>query len=279
MNASFAAVLMALAAATCWGSADFAGGLAARRSDAFRSVLVAYAVGLVSMLIVALARGEVLVLGIDLLWGTLSGIFGMVGVGCLWRGLAVGRMGVVAPVSAVLATAIPVIFSALSAGLPREAQLVGFGVAFIGIWLLSRPERLGNRPEGLSMAILSGLGFGAAFTALGQISGQAVFWPLIAGQVVACGGMIAFALMTRRPLDLRRAPLVLLTVVGIVDIVGNLFFLLATQNGRLDITAVLASLYPAVTALMARLTLKEKMTRLQIVGFGAAALAIVLITA
>ena len=128
------------------------------------------------------------------------------------------------------------------------------------------------------MAILSGLGFGTAFTALGQISGQAVFWPLIAGRVVACGGMIAFALMTRRPLDLRPAPFALLTVVGIVDIVGNLFFLLATQNGRLDITAVLASLYPAVTALMARLTLKEKMTRLQIVGFGAAALAIVLIT-
>ena len=278
MSTPFIAALLALAAAICWGSADFAGALAARRSDSFRAVLVAYAVGLVALLIVALARGEILVLDANLIWGMLSGIFGLLGVLSLWRGLAIGRMGVVAPVSAVLATAIPVIVDAFAMGLPRALQLAGFGVALVGIWLLSRPERLGSRPEGLGMAILSGLGFGAAFTALGQISGDAIFWPLIAGRVVACAGMLIFALVTRRPLDLRSTPLGLLTIVGVVDIVGSLFFLMAAQNGRLDVTAVLASLYPAVTAILARLTLKEHLTRLQLIGFSAAALAIILIT-
>ncbi len=278
MGQPFVAILLALAAATCWGSADFAGALATRRSDSFRAVLVAYTVGMVALLTVALARGEPLVPDANLIWGMLSGIFGMLAVLFLWRGLAVGRMGVVAPVSAVLATVIPVIFDAFISGLPRAVQLIGFGMALIGIWLLSRPERLEGRPQGLDMAILSGLGFGTAFTSLGQITGDAIFWPMTAGRVAACGGMIFFALVTRRPLALRSAPLRLLTIVGVVDILGNLFFLLATQNGRLDIVAVLASLYPAMTAILARLILKEHLTRPQLIGFSAAALAIVLIT-
>jgi uncharacterized membrane protein len=274
----FLTILLALAAATCWGSADFTGALAARRSDSFRAVLVAYFAGLVTLLAVALARGETLLLDTNLIWGMLSGIFGMLAVIFLWRGLAVGRMGVVAPVSAVLATAIPVIVEALTTGLPRTLQLIGFGVALVGIWLLSRPERLGSRPKGLGMAILSGLGFGATFTALGQISGEAIFWPMTAGRVVACGGMMIFALVTGRPLALRSTPLRLLIMAGVIDILGNIFFLLATQNGRLDIAAVLASLYPAMTAILARLTLKEHLTRPQFIGFGAAALGIILIT-
>ena len=202
----------------------------------------------------------------------------MVGVGFLFRGFTTGRMGIVAPVSAVLATALPVIFAALTEGLPRDLQLVGFGLAIIGIWLLARPERLGGRPQGLAMAVLAGLGFAGFFIALDQISESAVFWPLVAGCVAACAVMVVYLLAKQQPIALQDAPLRLLTLAGIVDAAGNLFFLLALQTGRLDVVAVLGSLYPAVTALLARLIIKERMTRLQVIGVGTAVLAIVLIT-
>ena len=278
MDTPFFATVFALTAATCWGAGDFTGGLAARRSDAFRSVLIAYCVGLVALVILALARAEALPPPADLGWGALAGLAGMIGVGFLYQGFTSGRMGIVAPVSAVLATAIPVIFNALTAGLPSNLQLTGFGIAFVGIWMLSRPERLGNRPAGLGMAVVAGLGFGGFFTALSQVGENTVFWPLVSGRIASCAVMLAFALATRRPLLLRQSPLKLLTLVGVLDAAGNLFFLLAIQSGRLDVTAVLGSLYPAVTAILARLTIKEHMTRLQMTGVGAAVLAIVLIT-
>jgi drug/metabolite transporter (DMT)-like permease len=202
----------------------------------------------------------------------------MVGLGFLLRGFAAGRMGIVAPVSGVLATAIPVIFAALTEGLPRELQLVGFGLALVSIWLLSRPERLNGRPAGLGMALLAGLGFGGFFTALGQVGESAVFWPLVAGRLAACTLMVAFALSTRRPVVPQGAPLRLLVLAGLLDIAGNLFFLLAVQSGRLDVVSVLGSLYPAVTAILARLITREHMARLQAIGVAVAVLAIGLIT-
>jgi uncharacterized membrane protein len=276
--APYFAATLALTAATCWGSADFAGGLAARRTDAYRSVLVSYSVGLAVLAVIAFMRGEALTTLADLGWGALSGISGMLGLVFLFRGFASGRMGIVAPVSAVLATAIPVIFNAFTEGLPDNVILIGFGVAIAGIWLLSRPEELGIRPVGLGMAVVAGLGFGGFFITLDQIGENAVFWPLVAGRIAACVLMVAFVLATRRSMQLRQAPLRLLTLAGLLDAAGNLFFLLAVQNGRLDIAAVLGSLYPAVTAILARLTIKEHMTRLQLVGVSAAILAIVLIT-
>ena len=278
MNTPYLAALFALTAATCWGSGDFTGGLAARRSDAYRSVLVSYSVGLVVLALLALAQREALTTPADLGWGAISGLSGMLGLVFLFRGFASGRMGIVAPVSAVLATAIPVIFNALSEGLPDNLILAGFGIAIAGIWLLSRPEEFGVRPVGLGMAIVAGLGFGGFFIALDQIGDNAVFWPLVAGRIAACAVMMVFILATRRSMQLRRTPLRLLTLAGLLDASGNLFFLLAVQNGRLDIAAVLGSLYPAVTAILARLTIKEHMTRLQLIGVSAAILAIVLIT-
>jgi drug/metabolite transporter (DMT)-like permease len=278
MNTALLAALFALSAATAWGSGDFTGGLASRRIGPFPTVLISYTIGLLALVMVALARFEMLPSLADLLWGTLAGLFGLAGLGCLLRGFATGRMGIVAPVSAVLATAIPVLFAAFTEGLPRALQFLGFGLALAGIWLFSRPEPLGGRPAGLGMALLAGLGFGTFFTALSQVGPTAVFWPLAAGRLAACGLMVVIALITRRPLIPPRAPLGLLALAGILDVGGNLFFLLATQSGRLDVAAVLGSLYPAVTALLAWLVAREHITRLQVMGVVAAILAIVLIT-
>jgi drug/metabolite transporter (DMT)-like permease len=281
MDSSLLAAIFALSAAAAWGSGDFTGGLVARRVGPFHTVLISYTVGLIALVIVALARLEMLPPAADLLWGALAGLSGMLGLGFLLRGFADGRMGIVAPVSAVLATAIPVIFAAITAGLPRQLQLLGFGLGLASIWLLSRPgagQPLGGRPAGLGMALLAGLGFGGFFTMLSQIGESAVFWPLVAGRLVTCALMAAFALSTRRPVIPPRAPLGLLALAGMLDVGGNLFFLLAVQSGRLDVAAVLGSLYPAVTAGLAALVAREHLARLQIIGVAVAVLAIVMIT-
>ena len=278
MAPSLLAALFALSSALVWGAGDFANGLGARRVGAIRATLTAYGVGLLVLTTLALARGEALPPAADLLWGAAAGLAGVVGVVFLLRGFAEGQMGIVAPVSAVLTASIPVVFAALTQGVPGTRQLLGFGVAIAGIWLLSRPQPLGSRPGGLGAALVAGLGFGGFFVALDQVEPGAVFWPLVAGRVVAVAAVLPLALAGRRPLLPRGAALRLLVFGGVMDAAGNLLFLLATQTGRLDAAAVLASLYPAITALLAWLVAGEKMTRSQVAGAAAAVAAIVLIT-
>ncbi len=278
MHPTIPAALLALSAASCWGSGDFTGGLVSRRSSVFRTVLISYSVGLLAVVIVALARAEPLPSRSDLAWGALSGLLGMIGLGFLFQGFATGRMGIVSPVSAVLATALPVIFNTLTEGPPGYLALSGFGIAILGIWLLSRPEKMGGRPAGLGLAVAAGLGFAGFFITLDQVGPNAVFWPLAAGRLAACLAMLLFALVTRRPVWVKGTPMLLLSLAGVLDVGGNFFFLLAIQNGRLDIASVLGSLYPAVTALLAGLIAKEHLTRAQIAGIGAAVAAIALIT-
>lgn len=246
-------------------------GLVSRRVGAFQAVLITYSVGLVGFLALALGRSEPLPPTSDLLWGGLAGLCGMLGVGFLFRGFATGRMGIVAPVSALFGTIIPVVFAALTSGLPAQLQLAGFGLAFVSIWLISRPEQLGGaRP--------AGLGFGGFFTALGQVSHAAVFWPLVSGRFSACLVMLLFALATKRSVLPPIAPLRLLLAAGVLDAAGNFFFLLSVQTGRLDVAAVLGSLYPAITAILAWLISHEKLARLQVIGVTLAIAAIILIT-
>jgi drug/metabolite transporter (DMT)-like permease len=241
-------------------------------------MLVPYVISFIILVSTALLRGEQFSQPADLIWGALAGVLVMAGYGFLLRGFASGRMGIVAPVSGVLATAIPVIFAAFTEGLPRGLQLAGFGLALASIWMLSRPEKLGSRPAGLGMALLAGLGFGGFFTALDQVGENAVFWPLAAGRLAAFMLMMAFAFSSRRPLIPQAPPLALLALLVLLDVGGNLFFLLAVQTGRLDVAAVLASLYPAVTTTLAWLITKEHMARLQVIGAVVAVLAIALIT-
>ena len=252
--------------------------MVSRRIGTLHTMLLSYIVALIILVILAIVRLEPFPPAIDLMWGALAGLLVMAGFGFLLSGFASGRMGIVAPVSGVLATAVPVIFSVFREGLPRPVQLVGFGLALVSIWMLSRPEKLGGRPEGLGMALLAGLGFGGFFTALDQIGEDAVFWPLAAGRLAACIAVIGFLLFTRRPMLPKLPGLGVVLLLGILDVGGNLFFLLAVQTGRLDVAAVLASLYPAVTAILARLIAREYMARLQVFGLIVAILAIVLIT-
>ncbi|HLX58709.1 MAG TPA: EamA family transporter [Ktedonobacteraceae bacterium] len=170
-----ATVLFGLACSLSWGGGDFSGGFASRRAQVFSVVLAVYLVGLVLLPILALAWSEPLPSWRDVFWGATAGLAGTLGLTAFYRSLAIGRMGINAPITAVLAAALPVIFSAFSLGLPAPMQLAGFALALLAVALISRPERASGRPAGLGLALLAGLGFGGFLILIGQVSAHAIF--------------------------------------------------------------------------------------------------------
>src|SRR5271157_2719149 len=149
-----------LLAATSWGGGDFSGGLAAKRASVFRVVAVAHACGLSAMLVLAWVTGERVPPRVDLLWGAFAGFAGAFGIAALYRALAIGRMGVVAPVAAVVTGVLPVLFSLRVEGMPDRIQLFGFALALVSIWLLAGPNTHENSRSGLGLAALAGIAFG-----------------------------------------------------------------------------------------------------------------------
>ncbi len=178
MNRDFATVIFGLAASLCWGSGDFSGGLASRRANASSVVIAAYAVGFVLLVALALLWKEPFPSPVDIVWGGLAGLAGVIGLISFYSALSIGRMGIVAPVSAVLTAALPVLFSAFTEGLPSLLQLGGFVLALLAIGLISRPERARGLPKGIGLALLAGCGFGCFFILISHASHAATFWPL-----------------------------------------------------------------------------------------------------
>ncbi|HEV2282786.1 MAG TPA: DMT family transporter [bacterium] len=287
MTSPLATGVFGLASATSWGAGDFSGGLATKRAPVFTVAAVSKLASLATMLFFAWLRAEQIPSLHVLVWAGAAGVGGAVGLMALYQALAVGVMGVAAPVSAVIAATMPVVFAALSEGLPTDLQLTGFGLAMAAVWFISRPAggALPGRPRqtrGLTLAALAGLGFGVFYIFISRARANVVFWPLAASQLVtlvtvlAVVGILALARRSstdRLPID--AVPLMLLA--GLLDAGGNAFFLLAEHAGRLDVAAVLASLYPASTVVLARLILNERVSRTQAVGIVAALASIPLI--
>lgn len=275
----FGTVLFGLLASLSWGSGDFSGGLASRRVHVFSVVLAVYVVGVVLLPVLALAWAEPLPSWRDTLWGAVAGLAGTLGLTAFYRSLAIGRMGINAPITSVLAAALPVVFSAISEGLPRPLQIAGFALALLAIALISRPERAAGRPEGLGLALLAGLGFGGFFILIGQVSAHAIFWPLAASRIVSLLFMIVFMRIRGEALLPKKPVFPLLLIAGTLDVAGNVFFVLATHSGRLDVASILSSLYSAVTILLAAIILRERVSRIQGAGIVLALCAILLISA
>ena len=273
------AAAFGLASAASWGGGDFSGGLAARRANAFVVAGMSRAVGLSVQVGLALAVLEPAPPIRAVAWGIAAGVAGSIGLAALYRSLAIGRMGINSPLTAVLAAALPVLVAALSQGLPSGVRVAGFGLALAGVWCLSRPEGASGAPRGLGLALLAGLGFGGFYVLIAQVRGASVFWPLTASTGTSFIVLLALALAGRRAWFAAPGALPISLLAGALDAGGNIFFVLAARGGRLDVAAVLASLYPAVTVLMARLILKEHLNRLQAVGIGATLAAIPLIVA
>jgi drug/metabolite transporter (DMT)-like permease len=277
LGGDLAAVGFGLASALSWGAGDFSGGLATKRAPVFGVLAVGHGAGLLLLIVLALVWGEPLPSPTHLGWGLAAGLAGAVGLASLYRALAVGQMGVVAPVSAVLTAALPALFSMLIEGMPGLPKLIGFGLALLGIWLVAGSGPAAGGRDGLGLALLAGCGFGVFFILLHRAGENAVFWPLTAARAGSLGLVLPIALGRRQFLrsDLRLFGVVLLS--GALDVAGNAFFVLAGQAGRLDVAAILSSLYPASTVLLAALLLGERVMRVQVAGIVVALAAIALI--
>ena len=270
---------LSLLAAASWGGGDFAGGLAAKRASVFRVVAVAHACGLLAVLVFAWVTGEAVPPRTDLLWGAFAGFAGAFGIAALYRALAIGRMGVVAPVAAVVTGVLPVLFSLRVEGMPDRIQLFGFALALVSIWLVARPNEFVDSHRGLGLAVLAGVMFGLFLVAGKQAGHHGVFWPLVAARLVSTTLMltiVAIAPPDPRPL---RAVLWPIVLSGLLDSAGNALFIAATRHGRLDVAAVLSSLYPASTVILAGVLLKERISVTQGAGIVGALASVALISA
>lgn len=271
-------VVFGLLSAITWGSGDFCGGLASKRAHAYTVVLVAEFVGAVLLAVLAIGLGERLPDMPHLLWAGAGGVVGVVGLLALYMGLSSGHMGIVAPLSAVIAGVVPITASILTDGWPTPVQIAGFLAALVAVWLLAGGAgRTISRRE-FGFAAVAGLGFGFYFVLIDQATGAGgVYWNLAFARTLGGIVMLGVVFVTRKPLLPGRAALPLNMLAGVLDATGNLFFGLATLSGRLDVAAVLSSLYPGMTVLLAWALLGQKLNRPQTAGVVAALAAIVLI--
>ena len=268
----------ALAASLSWGAGDFSGGVATRRAKVLSVVIAAHAIGLMMLIALALIWSEPFPTTLDIIWGSVAGLVGAVGVVAFYQSLSVGRMGIVAPITAMLSAAVPVLFGAFFEGLPGPLQLTGFVLALIAVGLISGLGVVKGRPKGLGLAFLAGLGFGSFFILISQVSHGAIFWPLAAARLASFLFLLAVILVRRQEIIPKKSVLPVVFLAGALDVAGNVFFVLATHAGRLDVAAILSSLYPAVTVLLASIILKERVTRIQTIGIFIALVAIPLIS-
>ncbi len=270
---------LSLGAAAVWGGGDFAGGIATKRANVFRVVAGAHACGLLLMLLLAWLTREPFPPSSSLQWGVIAGISGAFGIAALYKALAIGRMGIVAPVASVITGILPVLVGIRTEGMPDHLQLAGFGLALVSIWLVARPDGEIDSHRGLGLAVLAGVLFGLFLVAGKQAGHHGVFWPLVAARTASTLLMLIIVAFSPRDVRPLRVALVPILISGLLDSAANAMFIAATRHGRLDVAAVLSSLYPASTVILARVLLKERLSATQNAGIVGALLSVALISA
>lgn len=280
------AALLALLSSLLWGSADFVGGTLSRRLPATVVVGASQAAGLVAITVVAALAGA---LGAPLgylPWAVGAGLAGLIGLVCFYAALAAGTMGVVSPIAA-LGVVVPVVVGLARGERPGTLQLVGIAIAVAGVVLASGPElsgRAGARP--LVLALIAAVGFGLALLFIAEGSQTSTLMTLVAMRAtsvtVVAVGLAVVVRRSRRTsappgLHLDRQQLGLVTLVGLGDVAANLTFGMASTRGLVSVVAVLGSLYPVVTVLLARVVHAERLGRAQTIGVASALAGVVLI--
>jgi drug/metabolite transporter (DMT)-like permease len=245
-------------------------------------VVVSQAVGLALAIAILVFVGERNPGAASVAWAIAGGAAGFTGLLFFYRGLAGGAMGLVAPVAALIGAGLPVVAGSLTGDHLRPTEVVGITLALVAVALVSRPAQdRGIGRAGLALALAAGVGFGLFFIAMGRstAAGGQTWWPIVAsrGTSLALGAAMTIALRLGRATLRAASPLMALT--GLADLSGNAFFLLANSQGALGIAAVVSSQYPAVTAILARVVLHERLARIHILGIALALLGIALIAA
>jgi drug/metabolite transporter (DMT)-like permease len=276
-SSEFVPILLSVGSAVCWGAGDFLGGLAARKTDALGVVAFALLSGGVLALAFAAGRSEPIPAATNVGWAIASGICGGLALSAFYQALAVGKIGINAPVAGVLTAAIPAVAGMVLLGMPQAIQLGGFALALLSIILVSQggAKKEGNRGFGLALA--AGVGFGGFILFLKLATETHVFGPLSASRVSSTAFMLLICVALRRSWFPRRGTWTLIVAAGVLDTVGTMMFAYAAQLGRMDVAAVVAAMYPGATVVLARIFLKEYLTRLQLAGVATALLAIALI--
>jgi drug/metabolite transporter (DMT)-like permease len=273
-------IIYGILSAGTWGAGDFIGGLASKRTSPYRVLFLAELAGMIPFTFLALLLREPAPPAGDMLLGAGSSLLGLAGLIFLYTALAGSQMTIAAPVSALFAAFIPVVFGFFALGAPSIPTLIGFALAFAAVWLISQTGMSDWRISlvDLRLPLLSGFFFGLYFLTLHRATLNAFFWPLAAARFAGFLALGLYALIARQPALPPREIWGLSIVNGLLDIGGNAFYVLAAQTGRLDVAAVLSALYPASTVLLAWIFLKERITWLQAVGVLLAFVAIVLFT-
>ena len=291
---SLLGIIFALSAAATWGGGDFLGGFATRRNSAFLILGIVSASGLAGGRRLGWLTGEALPAWVDVGWASAAGVMGGLGILALYRGLALGAeagagAAVVSPIAAVVGAVVPVLVGSLQEGLPTLLQMSGFGAGLSGIWLVTRPNRAewdagkeiraqdlrAGKLLGMQLAVVAGIGFGGFFVCLAQVSAASLYYPLVAAKLMQ-SGIAVLAILAGRllpgkfravaPLSGGRITLISAVGAGLLDAAGNVLYLLAAELARLDVAAVLVSMYPAGTVLLAGLVMKERVGRWQWAG-------------
>lgn len=272
------AVVLGLLAAIAYGASDFIGGHTSARANPWPVVAWGQLVALLGMAI-ALPFLPGHVGAGTVLWGLLAGVGSGVGSIALYRGLSTARMNVVAPLSGVVAAAIPVLVGLATGERPHALALAGVVLALGAIVLVSltRAEDEPGRSSGVVEGLLAGLGFALLFIGLQRAGSDAGGWPLLFTQIAAVTLIFTAALATGQPVRLARHAFGGTSAAGVLALAATLLYLISTRHGLLSIVAVLVSLYPALTVILAAIVLRERSTRLQVAGMLGAALSVALI--
>lgn len=279
--------VLALLASLVWGTSDFVGGLLARRIAITALVLCSQALGLVLLLVVVTGADLWSADGRSIVWGAVGGLVGIVALAAFYRGLAVGPMSIVSPVASI-GVLVPFAGGLVTGERPQALQLVGAGLAIVGVMVAARPEEPEAAGRGhlrpVLLGVASAAGFGLVLLAVQQGSEGSVAITLLMMRAV---GVTSLGLVTlaRLPTSRRvvnwphRRDLGGIVVVGTFDLGANALFALAGRGHLLSVAAVLSSLYPAVTALLAWALLKERLGRVQAAGVAGALAGVVLLAA
>jgi drug/metabolite transporter (DMT)-like permease len=261
-----------------YGTADFFGGLATRRSQVLSVVVLSQLAGLALILgLLPLLPGA-----FDsraLAWGLAAGLAGAAGLVLFYRALATGVMSVVAPTTAVTSAALPVTFGLATGERPTVWALAGVALALGAVLLVSQEGSAGKRGSLASVlaALAAGAGFGGFFILLSMAAHEAGLWPLVGARLSSISLVVLLAVLTRRALKPGPGSLHIIVAAGVLDMAANVLYLLAQQDGLLSLVAVLVSLYPASTLLLARQVLGERLRAVQIAGVACALVAVALI--
>ena len=266
-----------LTAMGMWGVSDFTGGIGARRANPFLFTTAVNSFGMLLMVALAVLAHAAFPGTKSIFWASLAGALGGSSLAFFYQALATGKMGLTAPVAAVLGAGIPTIVTAFTNGFPGQRHLIGLVLAVAGVWLISRVEDESGRPEGIGLAVISGCGFAGYYLCVHQAGEASALWLTVFSRA---GSLVVTAVVLLLGPGLRAMPRPLLAMAllaGALDSIGSAFFVRAQQVGRLDAAVVLSSLYPAITVLMARLFLHEHFSRARTVGMLAALAAVPMI--